>query len=139
MSERGFRLSSWQTFALICVLAVVAIVVLVRTAPPPAPGAGSARRWSGGPRSAEDSAAYVDSLEAAAERQMLRETMTLAEVAARAEIPADSLVAELHLPSTVSLTSPLRAIMIEHHLTLQDVHDARRRLEVRLGNTAGRQ
>jgi hypothetical protein len=131
MSERGFRLSSWQTFAVICVLAVVVIVVLVRTAPP---GAASAHRWSGGPRSAADSVAYTDSLEDAAERRMLGETMTLAEVAARAEIPADSLVAELHLPATVSLTVPLRAILLENHLTLKDVRDARTRVGARLGS-----
>jgi hypothetical protein len=133
MAERGFRLGTWRTFAVLSVLAVVVIVLLVRTAPPPPPEAGSARRWSGGPRSEADSAAYLDSLDEAAERRMLRETMTLAEVAARVEIPVDSLVAELRLPATASPTVPLRAILLEHHLTMKDVRDARRRLEVRLG------
>jgi len=136
MAERGFRLGSWQVFAIISALAVVAIVVLVRTAPPPE--AGSARRWSGGPRSEADSLAYLDSLEEAAERRILRETMTLAEVAARAEIPADNLVAALRLPATTSLTVPLRAILLENHLTMKDVYDARRRLEGRLGKAADR-
>jgi hypothetical protein len=67
---------------------------------------------------------------------MLRETMTLAEVAARAEIPVDSLAAELRLPATVSLTVPLRAMLVEHHLTMKDVRDARQRLEVRLGKAS---
>jgi hypothetical protein len=133
MPERGFRLGTWQMFAVLSVLAVAVIIVLVRTAPP---GDASARRWSGGPRSSADSMAYVDSLFEAAERRALSETMTLAEVATRADIPADSLALELHLPATVSLTSPLRAILIEHHLTLQDVHDARQRLERRLGKPA---
>ena len=138
MAERGFRLGSWQVFAIISVLAVVAIVVLVRTAPPPSPEARSGLRHPGGPRSEADSAAYLDSLDEAAERRVLRETMTLAEAAARVEIPADSLAAELRLPATTSLTVPLRAILLENHLTLQDVRDARRRLEVRLGKAAGR-
>lgn len=139
MAERGFRLGSWQVFAIISALAVVAIVVLVRTAPPPSPGAASVLRHRSGPRSEVDSAAYLDSLDEVAERRMLRETMTLAEVAARAEIPVDSLVAELRLPATTSLTVPLRAILPENHVTMKDVRDARRRLELRLGIAAGRQ
>ena len=134
MAERGFRLGTWQMFAVLSVLAVAVIIVLVRTAPT---GEVSARRWTGGPRSATDSLAYMDSLEDAAERRMLSETMSLAEVASRADIPVDSLAAELHLPATVSLTSPLRAILIEHHVTLQDIRDARRRLEARLRTATG--
>ena len=137
MAERGFRLGSGQVFAIISALAVVAIVVLVRTAPPPSPGAASARRWSGGPRSPADSAAYLDSLDEAAERRVLRETMSLAEVAAGVEVPVDSLVAELRLPATTSQTVPLRAILLENHLTIKDVRDARRRVESRLGRTGG--
>jgi len=136
MAERGFRLGSWQMFAVITALAVVAIVVLVRTSPPPSPESGSGQRRPDGPRSEVDSAAYMDSLEGAAERRMLRETMTLAEVAARAEIPVDSLAAELRLPATVSRTVPLRAMLLEHHLTMKDVRDARQRLEVRLGKAS---
>ena len=138
MAERGFRLSSWQVFAIISALAVVAVVVLVRTAPPPPPGAVSAVRHPGSPRNEADSALYLDSLDEAAERRMLRETMTLAEVASRIEIPADSLVAELRLPATTSQTVPLRGILTENHLTLKDVHDARLRVELRLGHAAGR-
>jgi len=136
MAERGFRLGSWQVFAIISALAVVAIVALVRTAPPPPPGAVPARHWTGGPRSAADSAAYLDSLFEAAERRMLDERLTLAEVAARADIPVDNLVAELRLPAGTSLTVPLRAILRENHLTLKDIRDARRRLEVRLGRVS---
>jgi len=135
MVERGFRLSSWQVFAIISALAVVAIVVLVRTAPPPPPAAASAR-GRGGP---VDSSAINDSLEDYVEKRVIRETMSLAEVAARVEIPADSLVAELRLPATISLTVPLRAILLENHLTVKDVRDARRRLEVRLRKVAERQ
>jgi hypothetical protein len=62
--------------------------------------------------------------------------MSLAEVAARAEIPVDSLAAELHLPATVSLTVPLRALLVEFHLTLEDVRDARSRVEGRMGRVA---
>jgi hypothetical protein len=138
MSERGSRWSGWPAFAVLGVLAVVVIAVLVLTAPPPPPGADLARRWSGGPRSPADSAAYLDSLFDAAERRTIEATMTLAEVAARADIPVDSLAAQLHLPATVSLTSPLRAILIQHGLTLQDVREARRRVELQLGLTAGR-
>ena len=134
MAERGFRLGTWQMFAVLSVLAVAGIIVLVRTAPT---GEVSARRWTGGPRSATDSLAYMDSLEDVAERRMLSETMSLAEVAARAEIPVDSLAAELHLPATVSVTSPLRAILIERRLTMQDIRDARRRLEARLRTATG--
>jgi len=124
-------------FAVISVLAVAAIVLLVRTAPPPLRGP---RRPATGRRSAlgGDSAAYLDSLDEAAEQRVLRESMSLAEVAARAKIPADSLAAELRLPITASLTFPLRAILLENHLTLKDVRDARRRVEVRLGAAAGR-
>jgi hypothetical protein len=136
MSGRGSRLGGWQTFAAIAVVALVAIAVLVRTAPPPPPGAESAHKWSGGPRSAADSAAYLDSLDEAAERRMLKETMTLTDVAARADIPVESLTSELHLPATVSPTSPLRGILTEHHLTLKDVHDARTRAQLRLGIAA---
>ena len=133
MSERGSRRSGWQAFAGLGALAVVIIAVLVRTAPPPLPGADSARRWSGGPRSSADSAAYMDSLFDAAERRMIEPTMTLTEVAARADISVDSLAAQLHLPATVSLTSPLRGILIQHHLTLRDVRDARMRVELQTG------
>ena len=137
MAERGFRLGSWQVFAIISALAVVAIVVLVRTAPPPPPGAVSGVRHQGSPRNEADSAAYLDSLDEAAERRVLRETMTLAETAARVDLPADSLVAELRLPATTSLTVPLRGILLENRLTLKDVRDARRRVELRLGRTGG--
>jgi hypothetical protein len=133
MAERGSGLGGWKTFAVIGVLAVAAVVVLVRTAPPPPDGAASTHRWSGGPRSPADSMAYLDSLDEAADRRVLKETMTLTEVAARDDIPVDSLAVQLHLPPTVSLTSPLRAILIEHHLTLKDVHDARTRVELQLG------
>jgi hypothetical protein len=136
MSERGFRLGTWQAFALVCVLAFVAVVALVRTAPPPSSAAGSGHRRPGEPRNAADSAAYLDSLDDVAERHVLRETMSLAEVAARAEIPVDSLAAELHLPATVSLTVPLRALLVEFHLTLEDVRDARSRVEGRMGRVA---
>jgi hypothetical protein len=136
MAERGFRLGSWQAFAIISALAVVAMVVLVRTAPPPSPEARSGLRHPGGPRSEADSAAYLDSLEEAAERRVLRETMTLPEVAARAGIPVDSLAAELRLPATASLTIPLRAILTEYRLSLKDVHDARTRVQARLGSAA---
>ena len=138
MAERGVRLGSWQVFAIISALAVVAIVVLVRTAPPPPPGSVSVVRHPGSPRNEADSALYLDSLDEAAERQMLRETMTLTEVASRFEIPADSLAAELRLPATTSLTVPLRGILLEHRLTLRDVRDARRKVELRLGRTGGR-
>jgi hypothetical protein len=138
MAERGFRSGSWQVFAIISALAVVAIVLLIRTAPPPGPEATAGQRHPGGPRSEADSAAYLDSLDEAAERRMLRETMTLAEVASRAELPAEGLVAELRLPATTSLTVPLRGILLENHLTMTDVRDARRRLEARLGKAAGR-
>ena len=135
MAERGFRLGSWQVFAIISALAVVAIVALVRTAPPSPPAAASAR-GRGGP---VDSSAINDSLEDYVEKRVIRETMSLAEVAARVEIPVDSLVAELRLPATISLTVPLRAILLENHLTVKDVRDARRRLEVRLRKVAERQ
>jgi hypothetical protein len=138
MVERVSPRGGWRVFAVLVVLAVGIIAVLVRTAPPPPPGADSARRWTGGPRSPADSAAYLDSLFEAAERRMLDETMTLTEVAARADIPVDNLVAELHLPATVSLTRPLRAILVEHHLTMKDVRDARRTVELRLGKVIRR-
>jgi hypothetical protein len=133
MAERGWRMSSWQAFGVITVLAVAAVAALVLTAPPPPPGAPSGQGRPAGPRNSADSAAYVDSLFEAAERRMLDETMTLAQVASRADIPVDDLVAELHLPATISLTSPLRAILIEHRLTMKDVRDARRTVELRLG------
>lgn len=134
MAERGLRLGHWQVFAIVSVLAVAAIVVLVRTAPPLPPGAAATL----GRDVPVDSAAINDSIENYVEQRIIRETMTLAEVAARADIPADSLVAELRLPATVSLTSPLRAILIEHHLTSRDIYDARKRLEARLGKAPGR-
>jgi hypothetical protein len=131
MSERGFRLGGWQALAVIGVLAVVVIAVLVRTAPPPAAGSAAAR---GGP---VDSVAIDDSLEEYVEQRIVRETMTLAEVASRADIPVDSLVAELRLPASTSLTVPLRAILLENHLSVKDIRDARRRVEARLRRAAG--
>ena len=136
MAERGFRLGNWQMFAVISVLAVVVIILLIRTAAPPGPEAGSGQLRPGAPRNAVDSVAYLDSLEAAAGKNVLRETMSLAEVAARAEIPLESLVAELRLPATNSRIDALRSFLGQQHLTLKDVHDARRRLAVRLGKAA---
>lgn len=137
MSERGFRLGTGQAFAVISVLAVVVIIVLVRTAPPPAPGTGFGQRTPGGPVTAVDSVAINDSLEAAAERHVLRETMSLTAVAAGAEIPVESLAAELQLPATISRTDALRSFLSQRHLTLKDVYDARKRLEARLGSAVG--
>lgn len=135
MAERGFRLGSWQVFAIISVLAVLAIVVLVRTAPPLPPGTGSvAHGRSAGPRSAADSAVYLDSLDEAAERDLIRATMSLAEVAARGNVPVDSLAAELQLPADVSVTESMRGFLAERQLTLRDVYDARMRVQRRLGS-----
>jgi hypothetical protein len=133
MAERGFRLGGWQGFAALSVLAGAVVALLILTAPPPPPDARSGQRRPGEPRSEADSVAYLDSLEDAAERSLLRETMSLVEVASRAAVPVDSLAAELRLPATVSRTDPLRALLPAYHLTLQDVRDARRRVQRRMG------
>lgn len=125
MSERGFRLGSWQAFVVVAVFVVAGIAFIIRSAPEH--DGGSARR------AAPPAAAPVsdDSLEEAAEREVIRESMSLAVVANRGGIPVESLITELRLPSTVSRTDSLRFVMREHHITLQNVVEARRRVRQR--------
>lgn len=125
MSERGFRLGSWQAFVVVAVFVVAGIVFIIRSAPEH--DGGSARR------AAPPAAAPVsdDSLEAAAEREVIRASMSLAVVANRGGVPVESLITELRLPSTVSRTDPLRLVMREQHITLREVFQARRRIQQR--------
>lgn len=124
MSDRKSRGGPWLAFAIILVLAAVAIVWLVRTGEP-GPGTLSGRP---GRMTAADSVAYMDSLEEAAERSVVRETMSLAEVASRGGVSVDRLVVELGLPGTVSRTAPLRGLMLVHRFSVRDVIDARARV-----------
>lgn len=124
MVEGKSRLGLWPAFVLITVLAAVAIVWLVRTGET-GPGTGSGRP---GPMTAADSVAREDSLEEAAERSIVRNTMTLAEVASRVNVSVDRLVAELGLPDTVSRTVPLLGLMARYRFTVRDVIDARVRV-----------
>lgn len=125
MSERGFRLGSWQAFVVVSVFVVAGIAFIVRSAPEH--DGGSARRAA----PAAAAAVSDDSLEEFAERELIRASMSLAEVARRGGVPVESLVTELGLPATVSRTDPLRTVMREHHITLQNVVEARRRVRQR--------
>jgi hypothetical protein len=128
MPDQRSRVRPWLTFAVLIVLAAVAIVWIVRTGEP-GPGTGSGRAGS---MTAADSVALNDSLEEAAERTLVRETMSLAEVASRGGVPVDSLVAELLLPDTVSRTVALRGLMRAYRFTVRDVIAARQRVRQRL-------
>ena len=124
MEQQGFRYGRWLAFAIITALAALTIVWLVRTGEPGA-GTGSGRP---GPMTAADSVALDDSLLEAAERSVVRNTMTLAEVAERGGVSVDRLVTELGLPDSVSRTVPLRGLMAQYHFTVRDVIDARVRV-----------
>ena len=125
MSEQGFRLGSWQAFVVVCVFVIAGIVFIIRSAPEH--DGGSAR-----PETPAAAAAISDdSIEAAAERELIRATMSLAEVSFRGGDPVERLITELRLPPTVSRTDPLRMVMREHHITLENVFEARRRVQQR--------
>jgi len=114
-------------FAVVAVAAVAAVVVLLlvgRSTDPGAEARGAGRTV--------DSVAIWDSLEAQAERSIVRSTMSLTAVAGRSGVPVDSLVAELGLPESASRTDPLRVLMPLHGFTERDVAAARDRLRQRL-------
>lgn len=127
MGNGGFRLGGRQAVAVVAVLLIAVVLWFVswrsRTATPvgqgavrdsaaalmPAPGA---RLLVGGPDSTACSTP---------EGTVIRDTMTLEQVARVSGVPVAYLARQLRLPADVSRTEPLRRLRAAHGFTMEDV------------------
>lgn len=128
MAEGRSGARTLMVFVVVAVVAVVAVAFLVRSNRSPDAASG------GRPDTAEADTAPppFDSLEAAVARAMVAPTYSLLEVADRAGIPVDTLVAELGLPRTVSIRQPLSALLPTINRTQEDVRAAAIRVRHRV-------